>query len=137
MKKLKLLLNIGTADKEKLGLKETREGQTVTVGDKVAEELLSRGWAALEGQNAPAPSARPGRQATAAPAGIPVAIVDDEAGDAEESDADETSPIADLNADEAVEAVGRMRSRDKLQHVIDNDTRVSVQNAAKQRLSQL
>lgn len=49
----------------------------------------------------------------------------------------EESPVSDTNADEAVEAVGRMRSREKLQHVIDNDKRASVKAAAQQRLTEL
>lgn len=138
MKKLKLLLNIGTADKEKLGLKETQEGKTVSVGEKVAQELLSRGWAAPEGEDAPVASAvKPSRQATAAPAGVPVAIRDDDdsAGDTS-SDAD-TSPVSASNATEAIDQIGRMRSRDRLQHVVDNDPRMTVKDAARKRLAAL
>jgi hypothetical protein len=47
------------------------------------------------------------------------------------------SPVSDTNADEAIEAIGRMRSADKLKHVIDNDKRVSVKEAARKRLDEL
>lgn len=54
------------------------------------------------------------------------------------SDDDEAeSPVSDTNADEAIEAVGKMRSRDRLQHVINNDPRVTVKEAAKRRLAAL
>ena len=48
-----------------------------------------------------------------------------------------TSPVAALNADEAIVHVGAMRSKDKLQSVIDNDSRVTVQEAARKRLAEL
>jgi hypothetical protein len=153
--KLKMQLNLGTADAEKLGLDpdDCKDGQTVTVGSKaVADELLKRGWAVAEGDDARSVQARnpaePQPQATNAPAGINVAITDNPgtatvrtkrgaaASAAAESDAD-TSPLSDSNADEAIDQIGRMRSRDKLQHVVDNDTRVSVQNAARERLKVL
>lgn len=47
------------------------------------------------------------------------------------------SPLSDTNADEAIEAVGRMRSRDRLQHVVDNDKRATVKAAAQKRLDEL
>jgi hypothetical protein len=50
---------------------------------------------------------------------------------------DDDSPVSDTNADEAIEQVGRMRSKDRLQHVIDNDKRSTVQDAARKRLEAL
>lgn len=57
-------------------------------------------------------------------------------GTAGASDADE-SPVSDTNADEAIESIGRMRSKDRLQHVIDNDKRSTVKEAAQKRLEAL
>lgn len=57
----------------------------------------------------------------------------DDEGDGDEGD----SPVSDSNADEAIEAIGRMRSRDRLQHIVANDKRVSVQKAAQERLDSL
>lgn len=156
MKKLRLLLNIGTADRDKLGLKETlvtetrdgrptkvkrgtQEGDTVTVSDAVAKEMLARGWAELaSGEPSNVPLAPP-KQATEAPAGItvpPDAAVSDEeeAAAAEEADA---SPVSDENAHDAIDQISRIRSRDKLQSIIDNDKRQSVQDAARTRLAAL
>lgn len=48
--KLKLLLNIGKQDNEKLGLDKTLEGETVNVTDqKIADFLIAKGWAAHDG----------------------------------------------------------------------------------------
>lgn len=49
----------------------------------------------------------------------------------------EESPVSDTNAAEAIDSVNRMRSRDKLQHVIDNDPRATVRAAAEKRLGDL
>lgn len=56
-----------------------------------------------------------------------------------EADADETgvSPVADLSADDARDHIGRMRSPELLQDVIDYDQRVTVQNAATKRLEEI
>jgi hypothetical protein len=59
-----------------------------------------------------------------------------QAGGAADGGADE-SPLSDTNADEAIEAVGRMRSRDKLQQVVDSDPRATVKAAAQERLNEL
>jgi hypothetical protein len=67
MPSLRLLLNIGSRDAQALGLDETREGQTVSVSDKVAAELIGRGWAAAEGATGPAPEARPSSSTTPRP----------------------------------------------------------------------
>lgn len=45
--------------------------------------------------------------------------------------------IANLNASEAVEAVGRMRSPDKLADIVANDKRATVRAAAEKRLTEL
>lgn len=57
-------------------------------------------------------------------------------GAAATGDADD-SPVSDTNATEAIATVEKMRSRDRLQHVIDNDPRVTVKEAARKRLAAL
>jgi hypothetical protein len=56
---------------------------------------------------------------------------------AEQSPVTDDDPVAEMNVDKAVESVNRMRSREKVQAVIDNDSRVTVVNAAKERLKSL
>lgn len=48
-----------------------------------------------------------------------------------------TSPVASENATEACDEIGRMRSKERLQSIIDNDTRVTVKEAAAKRLADL
>lgn len=43
--KLTLVVNIGTIDNRRLGLKHTLAGETVDVPEKIADELLRKGWA--------------------------------------------------------------------------------------------
>jgi hypothetical protein len=139
-KSLKLLINIGTADQQRLALKKNKEGDIVTVEDAVAKELLTRGWATHKDSDAPAPEARPSRkQATEAPAGVPKidiagGAVDIDGGDDDDAD---TSPVSESNAGEAADQISRMRSRDRLQEIIDRDPRVSVKEAARKRLATL
>ena len=52
-------------------------------------------------------------------------------------DADDESPVSDSNADEAIASIGHMRSKEKLQAIADNDSRVSVKKAAQDRLAAL
>lgn len=47
------------------------------------------------------------------------------------------SPVADLNAPEAIEAIGSMVSEDKLMSILDTDSRVTVKAAAEKRLEHL
>jgi hypothetical protein len=49
----------------------------------------------------------------------------------------EESPVSQENAREAVAAISTMRSKDKLQHIVDNDTRDSVKDAARKRLAEI
>lgn len=58
-----------------------------------------------------------------------------EGGQAAEEEADD--PVADMNAPDAVEAVGRMRSREKLQAVVNTDKRQSVKDAAQTKLDSM
>lgn len=54
-----------------------------------------------------------------------------------QSTAADNSPVSDSNAADAINQIGKMRSRDRLQHIIDNDQRVTVQDAAKRRLAEI
>jgi hypothetical protein len=47
------------------------------------------------------------------------------------------SPVADMPVPDAIDHIGRMRSKDKLQDAIDCDSRVTVQKAAQARLDSL
>ncbi len=154
MPQVKLLVNIGSADAVKLGLDfpdECREGETVDVGEKVAAELLKRGWAVAEGEDARAVAARnpaePQQQASAAPSGILAPIIEESGtrrgrkakaapAEGEESDAD-TSPLSEENATDAIDHISRMRSRERLQQIAANDKRDTVKAAAQKRLGEL
>ena len=56
--KLVLTLNIGAHDAKDLGLRETHEGDIVTVNDEVGATLLDRKWAAVV-DDKPKPSVVP------------------------------------------------------------------------------
>jgi hypothetical protein len=142
MKKLKLLVNIGSVDAKKLGLKETREGQTVSVDDKFVDIMLKNGWASPEGK-APVRGAGPAKPLPERMPDDPAALLPDEEpgtvteeGEAEDEGGEE-SPLSDSNATDAIEQISRMRSQEKLQHVIDNDPRSTVKDAARKRLADL
>src|SRR5687767_2747157 len=91
--KLRLKLNIGTIDNEKLGLEKTKEGDVVDVDEQVAEILLKNGWAdpvsgtSVHGASAVAAAAE-SRQ-----------------------EAEDESPVSTTNVTEAVAAIGNMRSK--------------------------
>jgi hypothetical protein len=141
-KKLRLLLNIGSADQQRLQLKENQEGKTVTVSEPVAKELLTRGWATSTDSDAPAPEARPSRkQATEAPAGVPKIDIAggqvDMDDDDDDDDSADTSPVSASNADEAIDQIGRMRSKERLQSIVASDPRTTVKEAARKRLGAL
>jgi hypothetical protein len=53
------------------------------------------------------------------------------------SDEDEESPVDSLTVPEAAARIATMRSKDKLQHIIDNDKRTGAVEAAKKRLAEL
>lgn len=55
----------------------------------------------------------------------------------EPTPAPEESPVHQSNVAEAIATIENMRSKDKLQHVIDNDPRPTVKEAAKKRLAAL
>lgn len=73
MKTLRLLLNIGKRDAQRLGLKETLAGKSVTVEPDAADEMVRRGWAVEPDRDrdhdhdAPALEAVPTTSATLAP----------------------------------------------------------------------
>lgn len=131
MPKVTLARSLGTDLLKQLGLAGTpeeraesaakyREGATVDVPAKVADVLRERKLVAD-----PAAVAGTGTSLRAVPPASNLT-----------TDVDE-SPVSDSNAVEAIEQIGTMRSKDKLQHVIDNDQRVTVKEAAKRRLKDL
>lgn len=55
-KTLKLALNIGDADRDRLKIQgDGKEGDIVTVDEKVADAMLQRGWAVLAGSETGTP----------------------------------------------------------------------------------
>lgn len=62
---------------------------------------------------------------------------DDAVDEGDQGEEEETSEVSDMNADEAKDAISRMRSTDKLQHIAENDKRKTVQEAAQKRLDEL
>jgi hypothetical protein len=150
-RKLKLLTNLGTIDAAKLGIDTDPEGlqagKTVSVDEKFVDIMVKNAWAAPEGAKAavapgrvakPLPDRMPDDPAALLPGEKPgkvTAKVEGEEGD--ESEEEEDSPVSDMNAPEAIEAIERSRSKDKLQHIIDNDQRSTVQDAARKRLESL
>jgi len=56
--KLALTINIGTRDAKELGLRQTLEGDVVTVNDEVGAKLLDHKWAAVV-DDKPKPSVVP------------------------------------------------------------------------------
>jgi hypothetical protein len=137
--RLKLKRSIGREDLKKLGLNDqddpnAAKAATVYVEESVhdfkkdvAEQLLKRNLG--EQTNEPVTEhqetlhAVPARPAITAPA-------------VETTEADE-SPVSADNAHEAIDQISRMRSPDKLQAIIDTDTRPTVKKAAKDRLDAL
>lgn len=53
--KVKLTLNIGTADQKRLGLTNALADSVVAVADASAKELVKRGWGVIVPEEAPAP----------------------------------------------------------------------------------
>lgn len=49
----------------------------------------------------------------------------------------DASPVADRNVAEAVAQIGNMRSKEKLQQIIDHDQRATVREAAGKRLAEV
>lgn len=113
MAKVTFTQNLGTDDAAKFGVDPTKckIGDTVDLPPATVKALTEKYPAlfALEG--------------VAAPASI--------------HGVSEESPVSESNANEAIAQIANMRSKDKLQHVIDNDPRVTVKEAAKKRLAEL
>lgn len=57
--------------------------------------------------------------------------------DAEDSASEGTNPVENLNATDAADKVSRMRSKDRLKFIADNDARSSVKSAAQKRLEEM
>ena len=105
-------------------------GATYDLPDASAQHWLNRGVAESvekDQKTGPKPIARdPVKSDEAKPAAK-----------TDESSAEEDSPVSDTNATEAIDAVSRMRSEDRLNAVISSDKRTSVVEAAKKRLAEV
>lgn len=55
----------------------------------------------------------------------------------EEDTTPDASEVANLNAGDATDKISRMQSQEKLQHIVDTDTRKTVKEAATKRLEEL
>jgi hypothetical protein len=144
--KVKLLLNIGWQDAEAIGLhdftaEELAEGAIIEVDEVQSDKMVNRmKCAAVYDPRQEKMTAKTTKAAgTARTHFAPAEIQGDETTVVVEDEADEEleSPLADANADEAIDRISRMRSPEKLQEVIDTDPRVTVQEAARRRLAEL
>jgi hypothetical protein len=118
--KVKILRNIGSVDLRKLGATDRDdllEKAVVDVPNDLGQALIELKLAEPPNVRGvgPAPSVR---------------------GVTEEQE-EEESPVDGLNVTEAVPKVLAMRSKEKLQHIIDNDKRATVVEAAKKRIAEL
>lgn len=68
---------------------------------------------------------------------VPKSPEDEEATSRAAGDEEDKSEVADMNVDEAKDAVSRMRSREKLQNISRTDKRKGVKDAVEQRLQEL
>jgi hypothetical protein len=133
--KYRLNANLGLEDARRCKLlgshlsldpKDLAEGETVDLNEASVDYLTNPKQRGLVALLEPA-----GRAAKSA---IEAATESEEA--ETENIADE-SPVSADNAHEAIDQISRMRSPDKLQAIIDTDTRPTVKKAAKDRLDAL
>lgn len=124
--------NLGSIDAKKLGLdhKKCQSGKSLDVTKDVAEALQKMGVAVPEEDATSDPLIQSAR-------GVPDAEVTGVAEAPAVKGVEEGSPVSNENAAEAIADIGNMRSKEKLQHIIDNDPRVTVKDAAKKRLASL
>lgn len=147
--KVTFKVNLGMVDAKRLGLEkkfaECKAGATVDVDKGAGEKLIEEGHATAAGEeDEVAASAQAMREEQPVVAGIapragitaPAKTAPKATAEAEGEEA-ETSEVADLTVDEAVDKISRMRSKDHVQSILDTDQRKGVTEAAKKRLSDL
>lgn len=100
--------------------KALAEGETVDLNEVSVEYLTS-------------PKQR-GLVALLDPASKAAKAADDETEDTEAAD---ESPVSADNASDAIDHIGRMRSVERLQEIIDTEPRATVKKAAQDRLDEL
>lgn len=125
-----ILRNVGKHDLDALGVNDElrakfTEQSVVDVpndlGHALIERKLAESGSTVQGIAPPAPLQGTPQQPTQ-PEG--------------QSEAGE-SPVKEDSAADAIDAISRMTSREKLEAIVAHDSRVTVQNAAKARLSNL
>ena len=123
-RKLVMLLNIGLDDQQKYDLPLVGENATPPMEGDIVECDERQSAVLLE-------TLRLARDFD--PSTDVVETVDvDEAGEPSS-----TSPVGDLNIEDAVSKIGRMTSQDKLQAVVAGESRLTVIDAATERLAEL
>lgn len=126
--------NVGTIDAHKHGLdhKKCQIAMDANVSESAADALLASG-VAVDARKADDDELIVSHREEQAKKATVKAV----AKAPEIKGVEEESPVSQSNADEAIASIATMRSKDKLQHIIDNDTRVTVKEAAKKRLAAL
>lgn len=115
--KITMLRNLGTPLLKKLGAESRKdelvEGETVDVPNDLGQALLDR-------KLAEHPTVK-GEAKAAEIEGVPPV----------------ESPVANLNAPDAIDAISRKTSQEILQSIVDTDKRTTVVDAAKKRQAEL
>lgn len=125
MPNIKLLRNIGTDLAGELGIDskvlrtQYAEGKTVNAPAKVAEALIERKLAVEPGHEDEEPTPTPTPES------------------ALESTYTESPLPPGVSAEDAIASIKHMRDKAKLQAIVEHDKRVTVQNAANERLGSL
>jgi hypothetical protein len=128
--------NLGTIDAKKFGLdyKKCQKAMTVDVSADLAAELKERNLVL-------SPEEAKNDELIQSALGVSkeefTKTVKGEAKSPAIKGVEEESPVSNENAAEAIADIGNMRSKEKLQHIVDNDPRVTVKEAAKKRLASL
>jgi hypothetical protein len=65
------------------------------------------------------------------------AVIADEPHKSKAAESADESPLSDENVTDAIDLISRMKSKERLQHIVATDKRVSVQKAAQARLEAL
>ena len=115
MPKVTFRTNVGIADAKKLGLDHTKSqfGMTLDASTELAETLDKQGLIY--------PLSMKAVPQTAELKAVPP----------------EESSVSSSNATEAISQISRMRSKERLEEIIVNDPRATVQSAAQKRLEEL
>jgi hypothetical protein len=148
--KIVMRVNLGSIDAKAHGLDHSKlqQGMEADVSKGAAEWLIKEGHAvpASKVVKEPDPPAPVVNVAAVAPRpavrGIPQVADDvkadkpsDDEGD--EGEGDDESPVHDIPANEAIDKISRMRTKERLEHIANNDQRPTVKAAAEKRLGEI